>query len=82
MGIDGPATDGFVSGSTIYRRMCEKDLGVMVDCRLDMSQLCTAATKRANRINRDIVKSQEGIAIFLAALVRLQLEYYIRFWSP
>ena len=58
----------------------EKDLGIVIDHNLCMSQQCDVATKKANAIlgsiNRSIVsKSHKVLVPLYSALVRPQLEY-------
>ncbi|GAB0189033.1 mitochondrial enolase superfamily member 1 [Grus japonensis] len=87
VGQHNPKHNYRLGGEWIESSFEEKDLGVLIDEKLNMSQQCVPAAQKANCmldcIKRSVTsRSREVILPLCSTLVRPHLEYCIQLWGP
>lgn len=86
LGKHNPGVQHRLGSTWLGSSSVERDLGFLVDSKLNMSEQCAATAKKANRMLRCIYKGitsrdKEIIIPLYLALVRPHLKYCVQFWT-
>ena len=83
LGKHNPGVQYRLGSTWLESSSVERDLGVLVDRKLNMSEQCAAANRMLGCIEKGITSREKEVIIPLySVLVRPHLEYCVQFWSP
>ena len=87
LGHSNPQTDYYLGGSSLAVTKEEKDLGVLIDDKLDFGKHIRGIVNKANRLLGLIrigfaCLNKEMFMNLYPVLIRPQLEYCVQVWSP